>query len=460
MDGGFQDPAHGPEPRDYLQFVLGAVRRRPVLTISVFLVCAAVLVLYYASRTPLYRVEARILAQRQQALPSITRSSIAEDQPTRGAQEIVHRRENIEDLIRQAGLVDAPPKLDAIDRLRNASSRLADSRSATSDPLEDLVLLVDRRLKVEVGEVTIAIWIDWADPKQAYRIVDGALQDFLETRHVQDVTAMDETIAILQGRASALRDELSKAIDEARRSGDGGRVARAPLPSTAGATQTRQGSEDLARLRSMLDAKERAINDVEGFRRRRLSELQAQYDARKAVYAEGHPDMINLRQDIAALAKDSPQITALREEERALREEYQARLSRERPGVAAAHLAPVSDARPLPDSSGSPVEQNERVRDSRFRYQQAQESINRAQVELDTARAAFNHRYKVIWPPRVPTTPIGPNPLKIFGMGGLAAVLLALFSAAAADWRSGRLQERWQIERGLGLPVIADLGRK
>ena len=458
MDGGFQDPADGPGPRDYLHFVFGAVRRRPILTVTVFLACAAVLVFYYVSRTPLYRAEARILAQRQQALPSITRSSVAEDQPTRGAQEIVHRRENIEDVIRQAGLVDAPPKLDAIDRLRNASTRISNSRSTTSDPMEDLVLLVDRRLKVEVGEVTIAIWIDWSDPKQAYRIVDAAVQDFLETRHVQDVTAMDETISILQGRASALRNELSKAIDEARRGGDGGRVARAPLPSAAGSTQTRQGSDDLARLRSMLDAKERAINDVEGFRRRRLSELQAQYDARKAVYAEGHPEMINLRQDIVALAKDSPQITALREEERVLREEYQARLSRERPGVAAAQPAMGADSRPISESTASSVEQNERVREARFRYQQALESINRAQVELDTARAAFNHRYKVTWPPRVPTTPFSPNPVKIFGLGGLLAVLLALFVAAAADWRAGRLLERWQIERGLGLPVIADLG--
>jgi hypothetical protein len=37
--------------------------------------------------------------------------------------------------------------------------------------------------------------------------------------------------------------------------------------------------------------------------------------------------------------------------------------------------------------------------------------------------------------------------------------LFALFVPAAVDLRSGRIFERWQVERQLGLPLIAELRR-
>jgi uncharacterized protein involved in exopolysaccharide biosynthesis len=349
-----------------------------------------------------------------------------------------------------------------LDRLRMATSRLTDTQS-TSDPLDDLVIVLDRRLKVEAGEVTIAIEIDWPNPQQAYRIVEGALQNFLEARHVQEVTAMDETISILQARGAVLRDELNRVVEETRRAAlqDASRSPRlqVPMPSAPLAPQTQ--SEELTRLKSLLDSKERAISDVEDFRRRRLADLQAQYDARRAVYSEMHPEVITLRQDIASLTRDSAQISALREEERKLRQEYQARLEREpalRP--ASPSSSPVIIPRAPGEGVNAAVEQSERVREARFRYQQVMESVNAAQLELDTARAAFKHRYKIIWPPQVPKKPVSPNALKIFGLGGLASLLLALAAAAAADWRAGRVLERWQVERGLGLPLLADVTRK
>jgi len=448
-----------PLPGDYLLFALRAARRRKGLTILVLVACIAVLTTYYMSKTPQYRAETRILAQRQQSLPSIVRSNVAEDLPTRAASEIIHRRENLLDLANQAGLLEAPPKSDMLDRLRSMAASGLSGSSGVGEPLDELLDVLDRRLKVDVGEVTIAIQIDWPNPQQAYRIVEGALQNFLEARHVLDVTALDDAIAILQGRAAVAADALAKATEETRRAiqQDAGRSYRTPTNSRSSPPLPRQASEDLARLKSRLDAKERAINDVEQFRRRRLSELQAQYDARRAVYAEAHPEMANLRLDIAALNRDSPQITTLREEERALREEYQARLARERGATGGSQGAFLADQRPPVENLQAAVEQSERVREARSRYQQISESLNSAQVELDTARAAFKHRYKVIKPAQVSKHPVSPNPLKVFGLGGIASLLFAFAVSAAADWRSGRVLERWQVERGLGLPVIADL---
>ena len=455
---GIQDMATAPLPGDYLLFALRAARRRKGLTLLVFFAGLAGLAAYYWLKTPQYRAEARILAQRAQSLPSIVRSNVAEDAPTRAAYEIIHRRENLLDLIQQAGLLESPPKTDFLDRVRSAAATIRGPAPAGGDPSDDLVELLDRKLKVEVGEVTIAIQIDWPNQQQAYRIVEGALQNFLEARHVLDVTALDDAISTLQGRNAAAADALAKATEEAKRSlqQDANRSYRAQAPSRGGTALGRQATDDLARLKSMLDAKERAISDVEAFRRRRLSELQAQYDARRAVYAEGHPEMANLRLDIAALNRDSSQITALREEERRLRDEYQARLAQER-GAGGAVAGPLSDQRPPLDGPPATVEQNERVREARTRYQQISDSLHSAQVELDTARAAFKHRYKIIRPAQVSKEPVSPNPFKVFGIGGVASLVLAFLVSAAVDWRSGRLLERWQIERGLGLPIMANL---
>ena len=44
----------------------------------------------------------------------------------------------------------------------------------------------------------------------------------------------------------------------------------------------------------MLEAKRRAINELEEFRRRRLAELQAELAQQRAVYADAHPAVAKL----------------------------------------------------------------------------------------------------------------------------------------------------------------------
>src|SRR4029453_18524311 len=70
------------------------------------------------------------------------------------------------------------------------------------------------------------------------------------------------------------------------------------------------------------EAKRRAINELEDFRRRRLAELQSELTQKRAVYADAHPVVAQVVQSIAALQEDSPQSAALRKEERDLQAEY------------------------------------------------------------------------------------------------------------------------------------------
>ena len=100
------------------------------------------------------------------------------------------------------------------------------------------------------------------------------------------------------------------------------------------------------------------------------------------------------------------------------------------------------------------------MRDARFQYQQIVERVSMAQLELDAVRAAFKYRYNVIWPPQMPREPVSPNPVKVFGAGILAALFLAAGAAAFPDFRAGVIVERWQVERSLGLPVLAEIHKR
>ena len=82
-----------------------------------------------------------------------------------------------------------------------------------------------------------------------------------------------------------------------------------------------------------------------------------------------------------------------------------------------------------------------------------------AQIELDTARAAFKYRDNILRPAQVPKRAEKPDvPLALTG-GALSGLLMALLVCVLRDGARGRLVERWQIERWLQLPVIAEVKR-
>lgn len=426
----------GPRPADWALLVLRSVRRRPSLAVAVFLLAMDASAFYYRLKAPTYRVQTKFLAQRQQPLPSIARPTVGDDVPTRLAEELVHQHDNLVALVKAAAL--AP-------------------ESAPPEVVDALVLRLDRALDVKTAEGTgtVTITVNWPNPRQAYQLAEAALQNFLEARHVREITAIDEVISQLQARAATLRQELDKATEQAlagvARASDVG----ARLPSPRGAP-----SEQLVRLKSMLDATERAIRDVEDFRRRRLADLQAQLDAQRGIYSEAHPNVINLRQDIAALERESPQAATLREQLRQLQQQYAARLAQE-PRAQIPSPGPAGPPRALrPGEEAYAVDQDERVRAARVQYDRMMERLNAAQVDLGAARAAFRYRYDVIWPAEFPKDPASPDPLKVFGLGGLAAMLLAFVAAAAPDLVAGRIVERWQVERTLDVPIIMELRRR
>jgi uncharacterized protein involved in exopolysaccharide biosynthesis len=458
------DDQAGPGPSEWAKLLLRAAWRRKLLFVAVLVAASAGVFAYYRTKTPLYRVEAKIFVQRQQMVPSSVRSQ-GDDSPINTAWELVHRRENLTALAKAANLMATPdlPGVSFAEKIKSGDTR--------EDPAERIIKILNRQLLVTTDDGgTITVSFDWPDPQKAYRVVDGTVTNFIEARHVQEVTAIEDVMSVLRARAAKAREELGRVTDEVRREGTvvAASAAREPTgdkprPTPAAA---KPPSDELVRLKSLLDGKQRAIEDVEEFRRRRLAELHAQLDERRNTYSDAHPMVVQLKQDIDSLSKESSQVAGLRADEAQLRKQYEALLAKEGVTDAAATQQLQSTrvlstpSAPRSRAAGTPVEDDERVRGARFEYQQIEERVNAAQLELDAVRAAFKYRYNIVWPPQVPLDPVSPNPVKIFGAGLLAALMLAFGAAAAPDLRAGRIVERWQVERTLDLPILGEVREK
>ena len=88
---------------------------------------------------------------------------------------------------------------------------------------------------------------------------------------------------------------------------------------------------------------------------------------------------------------------------------------------------------------------------------QLRTQIETAQIDFDTAEAAFKYRYSVIEPAQFPKHAAKPNAIMFILAGLVGGLMVAMFSALASDIMGGRFVERWQVERSLDLPVLVDL---
>jgi hypothetical protein len=180
-----------------------------------------------------------------------------------------------------------------------------------------------------------------------------------------------------------------------------------------------------------------------------------------------------LQQAIAAMARESPQLLALRQEEEALTADYAKRLTPPPSDESAPDPAPsrsVDAKSPLlasPPPSTATSERRAPAPDNpqadygtlRFRLQLNQlenvlDRIDGARIELAVSEAAFKYRYVVIRPAQVPRSPVKPNVAAVLAAGVVGALGLALLAVVAVDLLGGRILQTWQIERQLGLPAL------
>ena len=440
--------------RDYAGFVLRSPGRHPLLAAASFLFVLGLAGAAAVLLPDVYQSEATILAMRN---PALLRGADW-DAPTRAARETVLRRANLLLLCDQTDLINRYlQRRSPLARLRAWLTVAVTRKERTRDDLREMLAdTLEDKLSVTVSPEGVVIAAQWPDAQTAYELVDAAIQNFLEARYASESGDLGESITLLEGRAAKQQQEL-EAVAASLEKKEKARSRSTPRRVVPGIPIRREGIQ--GRLASTLSAKRQALTDLEEFRTRRLEELRTQLAQKELIYADKHPEVLTTRKSIELLIQPSPQVEALRSEVR--------QLERETTGTAAGVAAVSSPLAGLSSDADTRFGQDD-VRSALDRsqlqlvfeqYANTLLRLDSARMELDLARAAFKTRYSVTSPPRLPRGPYKNNTLRRALAGLVGGIGLAFFASVWADLRARRVLERWQIERLLGLPVLAEFER-
>jgi uncharacterized protein involved in exopolysaccharide biosynthesis len=499
-----QLPIPAPEPelfdtkliRQVIGFVFRGVRRNRLLALITFAVIMGLGVVVAVLFPRTYHVESRLLANNNQLIRALgnPRSSLPSEDPTRAARELIFAHDNLVSLIKQTNLMKSwEVTRPSIVKWKDKVLQAVAGEQTDEEKIDAMVGLLEKKLHVSTDNQTVTISIDWHDAQMAYLLVETAQQNFLETRHVTEMTAISEALSILEMHGGQLQKmvddalhELERVREQRKRGGGGPLPPPSPVAETpsvpvtpvstnaAAALEARNDGptateQELAQLKFLLNSKKRALGDLEDFRNRRVNELNAQLQELKVQYADQHPIVMDMRSRIEALKLDSPQMSQVKGDIDALEAEYRRKGGRDpdalvepvraRTGVTRRPQAAAQSALSNSELMDDPLVEFSRnnLRVAAAKYEELLMRIDSARIEQDTARAAFKYRYSVVRPASVPKKPVKPD---------LAIVILAAFVLAMGagvvigsvrDWWTGRLVEAWQVERALDLPVLSQV---
>lgn len=473
--------------RNVIGFVLRGMRRHRFLTVLAFVAVFGLGITGTVLYPRTWHAEARLLANQNQLIRALgnPRSSLPSEDPTRAAREIVFAHDNLVSLIKQTGLMkhweETRP---AVVKVKDKVMRLFSGPITEEDKIDAMVGTLEKRLKVETDQQTVTITIDWPDAQMAYLLVETAQQNFLETRHVTEMTAISEALSILEGHASNVQKTVDDALRELERvreqrrkgftsvtaapAGEmGAPVAPAqPDPEVKPNAPPAATEQELAQLKFLLNSKRRALADLEDFRSRRVTELTAQLQEQKVQYADQHPVVLDTQQRIDALKQDSPQMVQVKADIDSLIHEYKRKGGRDpdslveptRPsGVPQRRTQQTQVALSNSELAEDPLVEFARnnLRVAAAKYEELMMRIDGARIEQDTARAAFKYRYSVVRPASVPKKPVKPDAVLLALVSLFAALFCGVLAGASHDWYRGALVESWQVERTLKMKVLS-----
>jgi uncharacterized protein involved in exopolysaccharide biosynthesis len=465
---------------DYFGYVKNALLRHKLLALSTFIITAALGLLLAKFLPRTFYAESILLTKRSSTISALVnpeRPAALDPEPasplrppgeidsmTRSAARAVLRRENMVSLIKRVNLLDRWEATRApLLRLKDTLVNLISNRPTEDVKLDALVGMLEKQLVVNTDDGRVSLSVTWPDPQLAYELAEAAQYNFLEARQREDMAAIDDAMEILDGYEKTAMENYKNAflefdkvfsqimIERRRAVGD---------PRLGGFNTNHR----IAEMNFLIRAKRRAISDASEKHNRRLEELRAERTAKLELYADNHPSIVALDQSIASLqASGSPQLHVLQEEAKGMERD----LARMGGGSVPYPDEPVPDPYALervlmgilPGMLENPKVRTamDEVQSRTITVQQIRKRRDAAKLERDIAQASFKYRYSVLTPAEFPRTPIKPN-AKVIALGGiLAGLLLGLFAAIARDVLSGRLLQSWQVKRGLGLPVLAEM---
>jgi uncharacterized protein involved in exopolysaccharide biosynthesis len=447
--------------RERLGFALRAAKRRPFTAASCFLLLASLGPLSLVVMPRTWRVEAIVTASRNPVVstlaePVLLRPFDAADAAD-VARDAILRRDNLVALAEETDLLDRTLAARApMARFRDRLLERVTGRTPTREKrMEGLVETLEKRLSISVPGAApgaphgaprdrILLALEWSDAELARTVVDTAARRFFETRRERERAMSADAMAVLEDRAAAVRKDIEGKVKQIHALELAMLRGNTALARTYLAPRGRVPQEqELAQLRTTLESKKLALAEVERFNQHRAEELRAELARQRTTYGEQHPMLGRTRDVLERLAEPSPRVDALRAEIAGLEREFR--------------QASERVARLIDDEDPALEYQRTELRLLLAQYTSVRDRLDGARVESAIAEAGFDRRHAFTVPALLPLRPKWPIPALSIAAALLGGALLAFLVAAALDARSGRVLERWQLERGLGLRVVGEI---
>jgi uncharacterized protein involved in exopolysaccharide biosynthesis len=346
-----------------------------------------------------------------------------------------------------------------------------------------LVGTLENKLSVTAKNDTLEIKVDWSDAATTAELAEAAKQGFLKIRHRTEISAFQEKMGILDTHAAKMREEIDALALQLKAALDA-KAAEVAKATNASAPKAGRGEvavstpiarrrpavadETLPLLREKLAAARQRLTAAEQERSARMSSERAKLDELKLRFTANHPQVV-IQEERHALASNVPsELAQLRAEVTDLEgqiKQHDAMASAPGGVVRTAGSAAASDAASevlsadvlrLLDRDDIDPALSAQMSGAVVRYGHLRDDVRGAKLALDTAQAAFNHRYQVVIPVEQPNRALKPNMAVVGGAGVFLSLLFAFLLPILLELRRGVLVERWQVDH-FQLPVLAEL---
>lgn len=454
-----------------------SAKRRKRQTILIAMLCFALTAVASVFAPRQYEVGSEILVAKTQGLAGGQNQGggwFSPEEDKKLAKEFekqIQSRDNIVSIIRQTNLVER------WDSMRQPHRRLLDKLDAQlgkpaptdEQKFEALVHKLEANFHVFVDATTVGLGVTWSDPEAARDIVAAAVKNFQEARFASEVGVLPEQLKILEASAADAQASVASLAAElqarqALTDKDAAKLRASGIVPVPGAVLPADADPALVRRLEQVRAEKGPLEEA---KRQRLLDLNHQLTEMQTSLAPGHPSVVALKATISATQSDSPQLAALKEQEKKVLAEIEADRARKadeaKNRTAAQQKAALAaqQQQQQPKVVEKPVAQKS-VQDlqaqfdsAKAKYEGVMLKLETARIETKTAEAAFTHRYQVTRPAEVPMGPKRPVGLIAIGIGLVVTVLMCLLAAGLADRMSGIFFEPRDVRDRLGIPVFA-----
>ncbi|HQY64378.1 MAG: hypothetical protein IPF92_27300 [Myxococcales bacterium] len=446
-----------------------AAGRRKGLTAFVGVICLAMTVVASIFAPKSYEVDAKVLVTRARLIGAANEyGPTPEEQKAQARQfeEQVKARDNILSLIKQTQLVERwdsmrQPHRRLIDQL---TQKLGSQPPTDEQKFDTIMKTLDAKLRVVVDDATVTILIEWSDPVAARDIVAAAMKNFQDARYGVEIGGINEQLKILESNVARAQGEVAAAATELairQRDLNGKPASETVLRyvQRAGGAPAPVGADPaLAKKLEQIRGEKAAILEQ---RQQRVAQLQTQLQELQQQYADGHPAVRAVKDNIRAAQTDTPALAALKQQETDVLAQIEAAKKaapKEEPKgamVATPVVVPVDAGAPARPKSISDVQAE--FDTARNKYDQLTTKLEGARIEAQTAEAGFKRRYSVTHPAELPAGPKRPSGLIAAVIGLMLTIVAGLATAAIADRFSGIFFEPRHVRDRLGIPVFGTM---